>query len=582
MRSIDQIVDQARMLGMKEKESDSMDIDEEAYKGIHETPGGLRALVGTGYSLLSHPGARHILATFIVKEEEKIHGRGNEEAWMECVRRKAGSNKATSAFLNSVSVPGSFKRFKYQVQKVINWITDHPQNLKTRCNLLSSRFKTWVSQSLLPLLSVTLHVFDFIKDGWMANYLFRRLGFINPRCNLLHGLVYAYGASIGVAGVLMGFVFQTDSALLGFDPSTNWCCIVSVRFLLFILTPFLPIVVIMKAVELKGKKKYLEAIYRDNSKDATKKWERIRDLDEEEQEVVEALSDLKMVECSTEAIVQFILLVIFTSASVLLPTTSGLGLLKENSSFEWAFLVFSFLTTIVSVNKAILGAIDIRKKRQLNFKQKLILGTSFTFQLLSHVFLIVPIALLGLPLKDSPALDGSENASLTASQASILLTVPILLRWISIPLLHCCLAENETRFWELTKRKRFLHVLANTWVTMPVRKSNMKEQVHKGREIRWSIAMAGINILVTWAMTATLMVPERRSLRFLSSSAFTPDTEFLLVGVLPSLLCYLAGAAFLVLHYKAFHPWRNLFTWQRKQETRAVLQEETPCWEEVS
>ena len=92
----------------------------------------------------------------------------------------------------------------------------------------------------------------------------------------------------------MGVVFQTDSALaLGFDPSTNWCFIVSVRFLLFILAPFLPIIVIMKAVELKGKKEDLEAKYRDNSKNATAKWERIRELDEEEQEVMEALSDLK-------------------------------------------------------------------------------------------------------------------------------------------------------------------------------------------------------------------------------------------------------------------------------------------------
>ena len=559
-----------------------MDIDEEAYKEIHETPGGLRALVGTGYSLLSHPGARHMLAKFIVKEEEKIHGEGNEEAWKECVRRKAGSNKATAAFLDSIDEPGCWKRFKYKVMKVVNWMTDHPENLHIRCNLLRSRFKSWVSLSFLPLLSVTVHVFDYIKDGWMANYLFRRLGFIYPRCNLLHGLVYVYGASIGVAGVLMGFVFQTDSALLGFEPSTNWCCIVFVRVLFFILAPFLPIVVIMKAVELKGKKEELEAMYRDISIDATAKWERIRELDEEEQEVMEALSDLKMVECSTEAVVQFLLLVIFTFASVLLPTTSGLGLLKENNIYEWTFLVFSFLTTIVTVNKAILGAMDIRKNGQLDFKQKVILGTSFTFQLLSHVFLIVPIALLALPLKDQRAEDHSEDASLTVAQASILLSVPIILRWISIAVLHCCLAENETRFWDLTKRKRFLHVLANTWVTMPVRKNNIREQARKGREMRWSLVLAGINIMFTWAMTSTMIEPiERRSLRFLSGSALTPNTEFLLIGVLPSLFCYLAGCAFLFLHYKAFHPWRNLYPWQRKQETRTGLQEETPCWEEV-
>ena len=123
---------------------------------------------------------------------------------------------------------------------------------------------------------------------------------------------------------LMGLVFQTDSALLGSDNSTNWCCNVFIRFLLFILAPFLPIIVIMKAIELKGKKEELEAMYRDISIDATAKWERIREVDEDEQEVIEALSDLKMVECSTEAVVQFLLLIIFTFASVLLPTTSGL------------------------------------------------------------------------------------------------------------------------------------------------------------------------------------------------------------------------------------------------------------------
>ena len=240
---------------------------------------------------------------------------------------------ATGAFLDSIDEPGSLKEFKYKVMKVINWMTDHSDNLHIRCNLLRSRFKSWVSLSFLPLLNASVHVFDYIKDGWMANYLFRRLIFIDPRCYLLHGLVYVYGASIGVAGVLMGFVFQTDSALLGFDPATNWYCIASVRFLFLILAPFLPIIVIMKAVELKGKKKDLEAMYREISIDATAKWERMR-----EQEVMEALSDLKMVECSTEAVVQFILLLIFHFASVLLPSTSGLGLHHDNI-YDWTFLV---------------------------------------------------------------------------------------------------------------------------------------------------------------------------------------------------------------------------------------------------
>ena len=414
----------------------------------------------------------------------------------------------------------------------------------------------------------------------MFNYLFRRLGFINSRCSLLHGLVYVYGASIGVAGVLMGLVFQTDSALIGFDPSTHWCCALSVRLLLFILTPLLPVVVILKIVELKRKREELETEYKKKARDVTPTWEKMRELDEDTQEVVEAFSDLKMVETSTEAVVQAVLLAIFTFASVLLPNTSGIGLLKENSFFEWAFLAFSFFTTLFTANKSLLGAMDIRKKEQLDLKQKIVLGISFTFQLFAHVFLIVFIALLALPLVDSPAEDGTEDASLTATQAAILIAVPIVLRWISIAVLHCCLSKKETRFWDSTKRKRFLHILANTWVTMPVRSNKVKDQVRKGTEICWSMILAGFNIFLTWAMTSTLM--DKKNPRFLPASEFNSDIEFLLLGVLPSLLCHAIASVFLFLDYKLLHPWRKVYARQREEETRSRIKEEVPFWEEVS
>ena len=387
-----------------------------------------------------------------------------------------------------------------------------------------------------------------VKDSWMFGYLLRRLGFINPRCNLLQGLVYVYGASIGVAGVLMGVVFQTNSALISFDSSTHWGCILCIRVLFFLLTPFLAVVAIMKVISLKQKKEELETEYKKIPENATATWKKIWELEKEEEDVVEAFSDLKMVEASTEGIVQMILLAIFTFASVLLPTTSGLGLLSQNTSYEWTFLAFSFFTTIFNANRSILGAMDIRKKEQLDLKQKIILGISFTFQLFTHVFLFVSIALLALPLKDLPAND-SEYASLKVIHAVILLALPIVLRWISFLVLHYCLSENETRFWDLPKRKQFLHVLANTWVTTPVRSTKMNDQVHRSTEIRWSMVLAGVNIFATWAMTSTLM--KDRNPRFLSELDFKSNTEFRLIGVFPALLCHLAGCAFLHLYYRS-------------------------------
>merc|ERR1712004_482973 len=110
---------------------------------------------------------------------------------------------------------------------------------------------------------------------------------------------------------------------------------------------------------------------------------------------------------------------------------------------------------------------------------------------------------------------------------------------------------------------------------MPVRIGKVKDQVHRGTEICWSMGMAGFNIFLTWAMTTTLINPlENRTLRFLKNTNLTPHSEFLLLGVLPSLLCHVGGCAFLLLHYKKTHPWRNVYTRQRKEETRSALKEE--------
>ena len=115
-------------------------------------------------------------------------------------------------------------------------------------------------------------------------------------------------------------------------------------------------------------------------------------------------------------------------------------------------------------------------------------------------------------------------------------------------------------------------MLSNTWVTVPVRDSKNKKQVHKGTEIRWSLILAGFNILATWAMTATLMTNKNP----LNNSV---HIEFFFVGALAS---HLAGCCLLLLFYKYRHPWRELIVWQKMEVTRMGINEETPFWEQVS
>ena len=105
------------------------------------------------------------------------------------------------------------------------------------------------------------------------------------------------------------------------------------------------------------------------------------------------------------------------------------------------------------------------------------------------------------------------------------------------------------------------------------------QQVHRGKEIRWSLVLAGINIISTWAVAASLM--ENKSPRILPETEFTSNKEFLLLAALPALASHLIGCVFLALHYGCCHHWRKLYTWQKTQTSRKVLWEGIPSWEQV-
>ena len=349
----------------------------------------------------------------------------------------------------------------------------------------------------------------------------------------------------------------------------------------------MPIVVILKSVQLTVKKQEVKNEWKKKTpRVTTTKWEEFRNLDFKYRGVVEAYSDLKMAESSVESVVQFFLLLVFTLASVMLPRTSGFGLVKDDSPGTTVFLGISLLATYVNIIVAIINAMDNKKDGQLGFLEKVVHGISATFQMLAHLLLMVPIVFLALPKTDYPAADGSEDASLTPTQAGLLLTLPIAFRWISILILHCWLTKNETGFWKMPcsdkltyLRRIFLHLVSNTWVTMPMRSTAKTQQVHRGKEICWSLMLAGINIISTWAVAASLM--ENKSPWFLPKTDFTSDNEFLLLAALPALVSHLIGCAFLALHYGCCHRWRKLYTWQKVEKSRKGLQEEIPSWEQV-
>ena len=122
-----------------------------------------------------------------------------------------------------------------------------------------------------------------------------------------------------------------------------------------------------------------------------------------------------------------------------------------------------------------------------------------------------------------------------------LLVLPIPIGWVSTLLLHAWL---KTDFWLLSTKDKLIHLLSTTWVTVPVRRMEDRDQRHKGREIFFGLLLAGLNLVGTAVAWAIIDQYE----------SFTA----LVVVMLPSLSFHLVGCGLLLLYEKTVHPWRQL------------------------
>ena len=160
-------------------------------------------------------------------------------------------------------------------------------------------------------------------------------------------------------------------------------------------------------------------------------------------------SEMKIVEASLEAAPQLHLLVVFTLASWILPNYSRLGLLEEDTTYVWTFVILSILQTFLTIVFAVLDNINIHKGNQLNLKCKIVLGASVFFFLLARLLIVVGIIFAGLPQFDQY----NQNLSMPAlspRQAALLLVLPLFLHWIVLIFLFARL--NLVSFWKLGHR----------------------------------------------------------------------------------------------------------------------------------
>ena len=161
----------------------------------------------------------------------------------------------------------------------------------------------------------------------------------------------------------MGLSVQFDSAIVNLDsfayPKFVWL----VRDVIFVATPVIPVVLILREVNLTTKKRGLEA-----------EWVRKQEL----------ICKLYLKEVSTEGVPQLfilIVLIIFSSPDF----SCDVGLWENDDHIAITFLVLSLLQTYVTIIVSTIASIDIRKGGQLGVKSKIVLGLSVGGEALDNV-----------------------------------------------------------------------------------------------------------------------------------------------------------------------------------------------------
>ena len=530
-------------------------IPESSYDLVHETPGGLEVLVGASFLFSLESAAKHRLALAIKEEEEKRHGK----EWRSCVRRKAGSTKASAIFLDSLKPPGCLKKAAFKASEGLRWLSDPPtEEPDTWYGQLWSKAKSRLINGFLPLLKISSFIIDYMKDAFWFAYLFQKRDAITSL--FIKHLIKVQGLTILIQGGVTGLMVQFDNNVVDLDSFAYPNYVLIVRILIFVATPVMPVFVILRALRLNSEKRKLEAEWRRNQESICKTYLRCNKLDRKKRKVMAALADMKMVEVSTEAVPQLYIFICFLLA--LLTRKICFGITEDG---DITFIILSLLQTYLTIILSVIGSINLRKGGQLDVKAKLLLVLSLSCQLGARLLVMVFISIMAI------------DRQISIISAGLLLLLPIIAGWVSSILLH---ARLNTDFYKLSTKSKLVHLLSTTWFTLPVRKLGERDQRHKGREMTFGCILDAINLVGTAVATVLASgIPEE-----------LPIEEKVIgfcIITLPPLLLHLVGCGLLLLFEKTVHPWRQLgqeresHCWGKLQGSKNGIQAEPTLWELV-
>ena len=540
---------------------------EQEYGNIHATEGGLKELITCTFTLLEDRKQKHQASKVFHSMEMKLHGEKRLEV-LNCVRAKAGSNKETEAFLDNLKVPGQLRKSKQQASQTMRKV----RHILPRCLQLG----------VLPTMKVGLFLFDTLKDialwlylGHSSKYLGESEGEL-----FLKGLITVHGATIFLSQTIMG-IFALTSHLLPIK--SNW-----IRLLCLPFAPLIPCLIVMETIHLQNQTEHLIDDWRRNGGSPTGTMTQIAVLSRKRDDLLKFYSQMRMIECSLEALPQFLLQLIYllvenkisTDHSQQLDNLGGDGvfettdldlevfnLLPAADSLAIGILigntVFSYCTAI----SALLNATNIRKNRGMTLMQRLFVGLSYACQIVARGLLIVIPAVCCIIGK------------LQSGTTWMLLSLPFAAHWVTLAAASFIVSPP---FTGLAFKDQLLHVISNSFVVMPVRSLDSTARRQKLREIVVALILTLLNICVTTlAAYGSLVELDDSWEKQRHDTATTIVTHPLLLIFGPTIL-HLMGCILLLDSYQLFHPWRDIFWTQRQKATRGKKEAAKVCKKTIS
>ena len=255
-----------------------------------------------------------------------------------------------------------------------------------------------------------------------------------------------------------------------------------------------------------------------------------RDIDDQAIILRSMAASFILVEGTLESTPQLMIMFVF-----LFPDDTGFRDVIIGDSF--AIFVVNTMFTVVSVFNAAISYANVMKREQLGSWQKLLLFLSAAFQILTRLLPMIAMAT-------------AKNVRVTI----VALLLPVFFHWIIIGCLY--IAVPPLRFQLFSKEVSrldsaadlLLHVISNTFLSVPLRSLSDETQRRKGYEMVLLLVVNGLETLIIF---------------FIGLGVFwNPDNPELQSAVricwILSPVFFLLGCISLVLYYKFAHTWRHL------------------------